>query len=452
MTRSRQIDMCNGPLLKNVIAYTVPIIITSVIQLLYNAADLAVVGQFCGSKSVAAVGSTGALVTLFVNFFVGFASGAGVEMAKAVGSGNSEKVHKMVHTAMPLSMISGAVVSCLVFFLSGVMLKWMGTPDEILPLSSLYLKVYAIGLFFSLIFNFGASLLRASGDSKTPLIILSFSGIFNVVFNVIFVTAFHMDVAGVALATAISQVLSAILVIYSLMQREDAARFYFKSMKIHLEQLKNIFIIGLPSGIQSSVFALSNVLIQSSINSFGATVMSGNAASASLEGFIYVAMNGFYQAALNFTGQNMGAKKYNRISKVLVTCMSCAAVAGLVLGITMILFKNALLSIYINDSAEAIKYGSQRLVVIGTTYLLCGVMESITGVLRSIGKSVQSMIISILGVCGIRVVFILTLFKLPQFNSYVSLLLTYPVSWVVCIVIMLIVYEVEKKKLMLKLV
>ncbi len=448
MVRTKNVDMCNGPLLKNVIVYTVPIIITSIIQLLFNAADLAVVGQFCGSKSVAAVGSTSSLVSLFVNFFIGFSSGAGIAMAQAMGSGDSNRIHKVVHTAIPVAMICGAVVSALCFAFSTPMLELMDAPRDVLPLSSIYLKIYSFGSFFNMVYNFGASLLRAAGNSKSPLYILSFAGVLNVALNVVFVVLFNMDVVGVATATAISHVLSAVLVIYVLSVRTDGAKLVFKSLKIYAEPLKKIIFIGLPSGIQSSIFALSNVMIQSSINSFGTAAVSGSAASASIEGFVHATMNGFCQSAINFTGQNMGAKKYNRLPKILVTCISCAAVSGIVLGLTAILFRDFLLSIYIPDSAAAFNFGERRLIIIGLTYFICGFMDPPCGALRSMGKSMYTMIICILCVCGIRIAFVSTLFKVPLFHSFECLLLTYPVSWAICATILIVVFVFQKKKLM----
>ncbi len=447
MRRASTIDMCNGPLLKNVITYTVPIIITSLLQLLFNAADLVVVGRFCGSNSVAAVGATSSLSHLIVNFFVGFSSGAGVTMAQAVGSGDYNRVHKVVHTTVPVSAIAGVLVGTIGLVMSKSILLWMGTPNEIIDLSATYLKIYFCGAFFNMIYNFSASLLRAAGDSKSPLYILSMAGVVNVVLNVVFVTLFHMDVAGVALATAISQALSAVLVIYTLMQREDACRLEPKSLRIYLGPLKKILTVGMPAGIQSSVFALSNVLIQSSINSFGAAAVSGNAAGANIEGFIYVIMNSFSQTALNFTGQNIGAKNYKRLSKILRTCLACAFISGALSGGLAYLFKAPLLSFYITDSADAVQFGIQRMTVICLTYFICGMMETMAGMLRGMGKSLHTMIITVVGVCGIRIVFIMTLFKLPLFHTLDWLFLTYPISWTICVAVMLVMYGISKDKL-----
>ena len=449
MRRSNQIDMCNGPLLKNVIIYAVPIIITNLIQLLFNAADLAVVGQFCGSNSVAAVGATTSLVNLFVTFFLGFSLGAGVVMAQAIGSGDKDRIHRVVHTAIPLSLLCGLLVSALSFIFSIPMLRLMETPDEILPFSTTYLRIFSVGMLFNLVYNFGASLLRAAGDSKAPLYILTIAGVVNVVLNVIFVTAFDMDVAGVALATTISQILSAGLVLYVLAARDDSSKFRFNAMRIYFEPLKNMIVIGLPSGVQSAIFSISNVLIQSSINSFGPAAVSGSAAGLNIEGFITVTMNGFEAAAVNFTGQNIGAKKYSRINKILITCTACSMAVGMALGALVFIFKDALLSIYITDSAEAIMYGAQRLTVLTCSFFIVAVLNSLVCALRGMGKAFYAMLANVCCVCGIRVVFVLTLFKyVPFFHTFTWLFIIYPITWVGCILILLPTYLVQIKKLL----
>lgn len=447
MSRATHTDMCEGPLLKNIIKYTVPLILTGVLQLLFNAADLVVVGQFCGSNSVAAVGATSSLVHLIVNFFVGFSTGAGVTMAQTTGSHDVKGMHKTVHTAMFVSIISGILLTVVGVLFSHNFLSWMGTPSDIIKLSETYLKIYFCGSFFNMVFNFGASLLRASGDTKNPLYILSIAGVANVLLNLVFVTVFHMDVAGVALATALSQALSAVLVVLTLMRRDDGCHFEFSSMRIYLAPLKKIVTVGLPAGIQASMFSISNVLIQSSINSFGAAAVSGNSAAANIEGFVYMAMNAFHHTALNFTGQNVGAKKYNRLVKILLICVGCVCIAGIATGGLAYIFAKPLLSIYIVDSATAIKYGIQRMTYICLSYFLCGIMDVMNGTLRGMGKSLSTMIITVVGVCGIRVVFVLWLFKMPFFHSLDWLFLTYPISWTLCIIAQVVVYIVMKNKL-----
>ena len=302
-------NMLTGPLLPNIILYTIPIILTSLLQLLFNAADLVIVGRFCGSISVAAVGATGSITNLLVNFFVGLSVGAGVTVAHGLGSREDSVVHNTVHTALPTALLSGVLLTVIGVSFSGTFLHWMGTPDTVLPLSSLYMKIYFAGITFTMVYNFCAAILRAAGDTKSPLVYLSFAGVINVVLNVIFVTAFHMNVAGVALATTISQAISAVLVVRALMTRTDACRLELKKMRFHPVQLSKMLRIGLPAGIQSSLFSISNVLIQSSINSFGDVLMSGNAAAGNIEGFIYASLNAFHQTAVNFMGQNAGARQ-----------------------------------------------------------------------------------------------------------------------------------------------
>jgi len=423
--------MLQGPVLWGVIRYTIPIILTSVLQLLFNAADLVVVGRFCGSISVAAVGATGSITNLIVNLFIGLSVGAGVTVAHAIGSREDKAVHRAVHTALPVALISGAVLTCVGVALSGTFLRLMGTPENVLPLSTVYMQIYFGGITFNMVYNFTASILRAAGDTKSPLIFLSIAGVVNVALNVVFVTVFHMNVAGVALATTVSQGISAVLVVIALMRRTDASRLYLKKMRFYRTELLKLVRIGLPAGIQGSLFSISNVLIQSSVNSFGDVFMSGNAAAGNIEGFVYVIMNSFHQTAVNFIGQNVGAHQYDRVKKTLGCCLGCVCVAGLAAGILGYGFGPQLLSIYITDSAEAISYGVLRLSFVCLPYFLCGLMDVSTGALRGMGASLEPMIISVLGVCGLRIGWISTIFQIPAFHTPQCLFLSYPVSWVI---------------------
>ena len=433
-------QMLEGPLLKNIISYTIPIILTSVLQLLFNAADLVGVGRFCGSISVAAVGATGSITSLIVNLFIGLSVGAGVTAAHAIGSREEDVVHKTVHTALPMALCSGLVLTVLGVALSDTLLRWMGTPEDVLPLSSVYMKIYFGGITFAMVYNFCSSILRAAGDTKSPLKFLTIAGVVNVVLNLIFVTVFHMNVAGVALATTISQGVSAIAVIVVLMRRTDACRLELKKIRFYIPQLQKIIRIGLPAGIQSSLFSISNVMIQSSINSFGSVLMSGNSASQNLEGFVYVTLNAFHQTAVNFIGQNVGALKFDRVKKVLWICLGCVTVVGLTVGTTVYALGETLLSIYITDSAEAISYGMLRLSCICNPYFICGLMDVTPGALRGVGESVAPMIISVLGVCGIRIGWIATIFQIPAFHTPQSLYLSYAFSWGVTFLCQLYVF------------
>ena len=428
--KKRNSNMLQGPVLWGILGYTIPIILTSVLQLLFNAADLVVVGRFCGSISVAAVGATGSITNLIVNLFIGLSVGAGVTVAHAIGSREEEAVHRAVHTALPVALISGLVLTGVGVVFSGTFLRLMGTPETVLPLSKVYMQIYFGGITFNMVYNFCASILRAAGDTRSPLIFLSLAGVVNVVLNVIFVTVFHMNVAGVALATTISQGISAILVVIALMRRTDACRLYLKKMHLHRQELMKMVRIGLPAGIQGSLFSISNVLIQSSVNSFGDVFMSGNAAAGNIEGFVYVIMNSFHQTAVNYIGQNVGAHQYDRVKKVLRTCLVCVALAGLTAGVLGYSFGPQLLSIYITDSQEAISYGVMRLSLVCLPYFLCGLMDVSTGALRGMGASLEPMIISVLGVCAFRVGWITTVFQIPAFHTPQCLYLSYPISWV----------------------
>ena len=438
--RKHSRTMLEGPLLPSIISYTIPIILTSVLQLLFNAADLVVVGRFCGSISVAAVGATGSITNLIVNLFIGLSVGAGVTVAHGLGSREEEAVHNTVHTAMPMALLCGIFLTFVGVLFSESFLRMMGTPDSVLPLSSIYMKIYFGGITFTMVYNYCASILRAAGDTKSPLVYLTFAGIINVVLNLFFVMVLHMNVAGVALATTISQAISAILVVRALMKRTDACRLDLKKMRFHQPQLLKMLRIGLPAGIQSSLFSISNVLIQSSVNSFGDVFMSGNAASGNIEGFVYVALNAFHQTAVNFIGQNAGARQHKRILNTLWICLGCCVVVGLSLGTLIWSFGPQLLSIYITDSAEAIFCGMIRMTYIALPYFICGMMDVSTGALRGLGSSFVPMLISVLGVCGIRIGWIATIFQMPQFHTPQCLFISYAFSWTVTFLFQIVAF------------
>ena len=430
-------SMLEGPLLRGIIGYTVPIILTSVLQLLFNAADLVVVGRFCGSISVAAVGATGSITSLIVNLFIGLSVGAGVTVAHGVGSREDAVVHRTVHTAIPMALISGVIVSIFGVLMSEKLLIMMGTPENVLKLSAVYMKIYFCGIVFTMVYNFAASILRAVGDTRSPLLFLSIAGVVNVVLNLIFVTQLHMNVAGVALATTISQGVSAVAMVIVLMKRTDAAKLQLGKLRIYKVQLMKMLRIGLPAGVQSSLFSISNVMIQSSVNSFGDILMSGNAASQNIEGFLYVSLNAFHQTAVNYIGQNVGAKQYGRVKKIVWICLGLVSMVGVGMGLLICGFGENLLSIYITDSAEAIAWGLVRMKIICRFYFLCGLMDVSTGALRGMGTSVSPMIISVLGVCGIRIGWIATIFQIPQFHTPESLYVSYIFSWTLTFLIQL---------------
>ncbi len=435
--------MCEGPFLKKILLYTIPIVLTGLLQLTFNAADLIIIGQFCGSTCVAAVGATASLTTLFVNLFMGLSVGAGVAVAQSVGTGDDRTTEKTVHTAIPLAVLCGILVTVLGILFSGKMLQWMDTPEQELPLSSLYMKIHFCGSIASLLYNFGAAILSATGDTKSPLIYLTTAGITNVLLNTFFVTVFQMNVDGVALATVLSQYLSATLVLISLTKRKDACRLDFRKIRFHSAPLKKILRIGLPSGIQSSLFAISNVLIQSTVNSFGSVFLAGNTAANSLEGFIYTSLHSVYLSAMNFTGQNYGARKFDNIRKIARICLTLVMVGGIFIGGIVILCGEPLLKIYIKDSPESIGYGIIRLWYFVIPYFLCGMMEVTTGLLQGIGSSVFPMIVSIIGVCGLRIAWIYTI--LPLMKTPEMLYISYPISWIITFAVQYIAFRVVLK-------
>lgn len=438
--KKHQGSMLEGPLLPSVIAYTVPIMLTSILQLLFNAADLIVVGRFCGSISVGAVGATGSLTSLMVNLFIGLSVGTGVAVAHGIGSRDEAQVREAVHTAVPLALVSGVILTVMGVCLATPMLTLMGTPEDTLPLSTVYMKIYFFGITFTVLYNFCASILRAAGDTKSPLIFLTLAGVVNVILNVVFVTAFDMNVAGVALATVISQGIAAVLAMLELMRRTDASRLELRKMRFYKQQLKKIIRIGLPAGIQSSLFSISNVIIQSSINSFGAALVSGNAAVANIDGFLYAALNSFHQTAVNFVGQNVGARQYRRANQTVWICQGCVLVVGAVLAVLMYQFGETLLRIYISDSQEAIELGMIRVMRVSLPYFLLGLLDVSTGALRGYGKSLGPMIVSVLGICGIRLLWIFTVFQIPAYHTPQWMYLSYPISWAITLIVQMILF------------
>lgn len=428
-TKEKNNDLTSGPLTIKIIKFIIPLMLTGILQLLYNAADSIVVGHYDGSSALAAVSSVGALINLLVNAFMGLSVGAAVVVAQDYGAKDYEGVSKTVHTSYLISIIGGIVVGATGLIFSRQFLIWMGSPEDVLPLSTEYLMIYFIGTPANMAYNFGASILRSIGDTKRPLYFLTISGLVNVVLNLVLVIVFHMGVAGVAYATIISQILSAVMVIVYMMKSKDCVRFVPKKMRIHGDKLKKMLYIGLPAGFQGTVFSLSNVVIQSAVNSFGSLVMAGNGAASSLEGFTYTAMNSVYQASLTFVGQNVGAKKYDRINKVQGVCLVLVTIIGLVFGVTTYCLGEPLLSIYLPNDPEAIPYGIIRMSYIALPYFLCGMMEVMVGGQRGMGMSFIPMINALLGSCVLRIVWISTVFAADPtlFTLYIS----YPISWIV---------------------
>lgn len=433
MARSREIDMTNGPLVSKVVQFAIPLALSSMLQLLFNAADVIVVGQFAGSTALAAVGSTGALVNLLVNVFMGVSIGANVMVARARGAGDYKAVHETVHCAMLISVILGAIVAILGFCVSGFALTLMGSPADVKPLATLYLKIYFLGMPANLVYNFGAAILRAIGDTKRPLYILTAAGVANVLLNLVLVIVFHMGVAGVAIATVFSQCISAVLVVLCLLHADGAYKLYPADLRIHKDKLIGMIRIGLPAGIQGSLFSISNVIIQSTVNSFGSIVVAGNAAAANLEGFVYVCMNSLYQSAITFTSQNLGAGKFDRIRHTFRVCTLMVMVVGAVLGVGLFLAGPWLLNIYASGTPEEIeeiiRFGMIRLSYVSFTYMLCGMMDVSCGALRGLGRGMVPMAVSLLGACAFRILWVYTVFAANP--TLPTLYISYPVSWAI---------------------
>ncbi len=445
-TRKYEIDMCSGAILPKMLRFAVPLMFSSILQLLFNAADIVVVGKFAGDESLAAVGATSSLINLLTNLFIGLSIGANVLVAKYYGAKQEEELQDTVHTAMTVSFLSGIFLTVIGIIGAPVILTWMQTPEDVLPLSVIYLRVYFAGMTATMAYNFGASILRAVGDTKRPLYYLTIAGAINVMFNLLFVIVFHWGVFGVGIATVISQVISAILVVRCLMREQGGIRLDFKNLKISRNKLLQIMQVGLPAGFQGMLFSLSNVVIQSSVNSFGSTIVAGNSAAGNIEGFVYVSMNAFYQAAISFMGQNVGAGQYKRVNRILFCALGCVTVTGLLLGNIVFLVGRPLLSIY-TDSAEVVDAGMIRLSIIVTTYALCGMMDVMVGALRGIGYSVAPMIMSLLGACAFRLLWISTVFQVEEFHTIRTVYLSYPVSWIITFLAHAITFVIVRTRL-----
>ena len=447
-TRQYEMDMTEGPLLSKIIRFSVPLMLTGMLQLLYNAADVIVVGRFASSTALAAVSSTGALINLIVNVFMGLSLGASVLVGQAFGAGKYKDVSNTVHTTITMALVCGVMVTVLGLVAGKPLLRLMDTPEEVLELSGLYITIYFSGSIFNLVFNFGAAILRAVGDTRRPMYYLTFSGLVNVVLNLIFVIGLHMSVAGVALATIISQFVSAVLVVICLMRTHGAIHLEPRKLRLHKDKALGLIKIGLPAGLQGAIFSFSNTLIQSSVNSFGANAMAGNGAAANIEGFVYTAMNAFYTASLTFCSQNLGARKPERLGRIMLLCQGCVAAFGFGLGMLFYAFRVPLLSLYSTDW-QVIEMGMIRNSVMLTTYFLCGMMDVFVGGLRGMGNSFVPMILSLLGACAFRVLWIYTVFA--AHHSLLVLYISYPISWTLTGIAQCICFLHTRKKAILRI-
>lgn len=443
MKRSYEMDMCNGPLLGKILSYAMPLMLSGILQLLFNAADVIVVGRFAGHESLAAVGSTTALINLLINVFIGLSIGANVLVAQYFGARKDREVSETVHTAVTVSLVCGVLLVVIGTFASAPLLSLMGTPADVLSKASLYMRIYFMGMPVIMLYNFGAAILRAIGDTRRPLYFLMTAGVVNVLLNLMFVIIFHMGVAGVALATVLSQCISAALVCRCLAKSDSSYRLEFSKLRINRRMLGRIARIGLPAGFQGAVFSISNVLVQSSLNSFGSVAMAGSTAASNLEGFVYNAMNSIYQTNLSFTSQNIGGGKFSRINRILMLCLAVVTVIGLVMGGSFVLLGSHLLGIYSSDPA-VIQNGLKRMMVICAPYFICGWMDVLVGSLRGLGYAVLPMLVSLTGACGLRVVWLYTVFQWHP--TLETLYLAYPVTWLVTAIAHLCCFLLVRRK------
>ena len=438
-----EIDMCNGSIMDKLISFSLPLMLSGILQLMFNAVDIVVVGRFSGSQALAAVGSTTALINIFTNLFIGISLGANVLAARFYASGREKEMSETVHTAITLALISGIIMAGVGLLLAKLALELMGTPSDVIELSTLYMRIYFCGMPFFMLYNYGAAILRAVGDTKRPLIFLIISGVANAGLNMILVIIFHMGVAGVGIGTVISQLISCILVLRCLYKSEGCYQLRFSKLRIQKVYLRQIFQVGIPAGIQSTVINFSNALLQSSVNSFGSTAMAGYTAANNILGFLYVSVNAVTQACMSFTSQNYGVGKYKRMDRVLINCLILSVVISGVLGCGSYAFGTEILKVYTEDP-KVIQCGLEILSMTTVTYFLCGIMDLFPGALRGMGRSGVPMILSIIGTVGTRIVWIFMLF--PQHRSLKFLFMSYPASWLFTIVMQVICFYFVRKQ------
>lgn len=442
-SKKYEIDMCNGTIMDKLISFSLPLMLSGILQLMFNAVDIIVVGRFSGSSALAAVGSTTALINVFTNLFIGISLGANVLAARFYAAGREKEMSETVHTAITLALISGIVMAFVGLFFSRLALEWMDTPADVIDQSALYMKIYFIGMPFFMLYNYGAAILRAVGDTKRPLFFLMISGAINAVLNLLLVIVFHLGVVGVAIATVISQLISCFLVLRCLCRSESSYRLQFSKLMIRGIYFKQILQVGLPAGIQSTVINFSNVLLQSSVNSFGSIAMAGYTAANNIFGFLYVSVNSITQACMSFTSQNYGVGRHKRMDRVLLDCLILSVVVSGVLGGSAYLFGPQLLTIYTKDP-QVIACGVEILLYTTVTYFLCGIMDLFPGALRGMGHSAVPMILSVIGTVGMRIFWIYLIF--PAHRSLSVLFISYPASWIFTIIMQVICFFLVRKK------
>lgn len=440
----RTMDMTEGKLLLNVLFFSLPIMFSGILQLVFNAADTIVVGRFVGNEALAAVGSVGSLNNMIISLFIGLSVGVNVLVARFTGARETDKVSDTVHTAVLLSVVGGAALGVVGIVLARPLLELMGSPEDVIDLAELYIRILFVGMPVQMLYNFSSAVLRAVGDTKRPLYFLTIAGIINVILNLVFVLVFHLSVAGVALATILSQAVSALLVTHSLMLMDGPTRLYLRRLRLNGRVLGQIIRIGLPAGIQSCVFSLSNVVIQSSVNSFGSIVIAGNAAASNAANFVYQAMNTFQQSVTCFAGQNIGARKPRRVLTSMYVCLFWALLFGVVLGVLSCVFGTQFLSLYSPDPA-VIAVGLERMYIVCGPYFLCGLMDVMTGVLRGLGYSLLPMAVSLLGACAFRILWVMTLFAAVP--TMACLMISYPVSWALTFLVLVLIFAILWRRL-----
>ena len=438
-----EIDMCNGTVLDKLISFSIPLMLSSILQLLFNAVDIIVVGRFSGSRALAAVGSTTALINVFTNLFIGVSLGANVLAARFYATKQEKQMSETVHTAITFALSSGLVMVFVGLFFSKAALTLMDTPSDVIGQSTLYMRIYFAGMPFFMLYNYGAAVLRAVGDTKRPLFFLVIAGITNALLNLFLVIVLHLGVAGVAIATVIAQMISCILVLRCLYQSDSSYQLRFSKLTLKWVYLRQIFQVGIPAGIQSTAINFSNVLLQSSVNSFGSTAMAGYTAANNIFGFLYATANSVTQACMSFTSQNFGAGKWKRMDKVLRNCILLSVILSLILGGGSYLFGPELLRIYTSDP-KVIQCGMEVLLYTTVTYFMCGLMDLFPGALRGMGHSAVPMLLSIIGTVGTRILWIFLVF--PKHRSLDILFISYPASWLITIILQVICYLFVRKR------
>lgn len=436
--------MVNGSIMDKMISFALPLMLSGILQLLFNAVDIIVVGRFSGSQSLAAVGSTSSLINMLTNLFIGISLGANVLAARFYAAGKHKEMSETVHTAIATAFVSGVIMIFVGILLSRPALELMDTPSDVIELSTLYIRIYFLGMPFFMLYNYGAAILRAVGDTKRPLIFLVISGVVNACLNMLLVIVFHLDVAGVAIATVISQAISCVLVIGCLYKTDAVYRLRFKKLRINRKYLVQIFRIGIPAGLQSTLISFSNVLLQSSVNSFGSIAMAGYTAANNILSFLYMAANAVTQACMSFTSQNFGARKPKRMDRVIIDGMILQFVICLILGTLAYVFGSQISSIY-TDNSDVIKSSVEILALTTIPYFLCGIMDAWPGIIRGMGRSTVPMILCIIGTVGVRILWIFFFF--PHHRTLRYLFISYPVSWIATIIMQLAYFFIIRKEI-----